>query len=173
MNIKLITLTCALLIPALGWSATTPLKFKNIEGWRVESVESDANLRKIFEGSQYLFFTADESAEERPIVKVRELGDATKLKASDKESWRAILFPENGETRIVTQQTLLKGKPARYLAEFQTDTGTATMLHSIVLATVVNGKIQILTYEQRRDVYMKNIASIKKLFQSVIVQSER
>lgn len=167
-----------LFFTVMGWvniaSAATPLEFGNTKGWRVEEVAKDPTLAALFAGSDYVFFVEDQSAEERPIIRVRELKDATDLKTSSASSWQKAIFADKSRSQIVTAQKVFKkGGEFKYVAEFQTDMGTESMLYSVVLAAVVNGKIQILTYEQRREAYQKNIASIKTLFENLTLQKVR
>ncbi len=157
--------------PAL---ASTPLKFSGMKGWRVSAVEKDPVLKAVFGDSEYVILVSDKNAEEMPSIRVRNLGDGAGLTKSQAKSWASIIFANQSQKPILTSEHIFKKRGQfNYMAEFQTDVGTEDMLRSIVLGTIVDGKLYILIYEQHRETYQKNLASVKKLFQDVVLTTAK
>ncbi len=148
------------------------VKLANIEGWKAIDVKTDKALASIFSGSEQILLVTAKDAETAPIVSVRTLGPAPKnLKTVT--DWNKAVFADSTESRVVTAQRLITKKGQRqYIAEFQTDIGTETMLHSVLLATDVGGKLRILIYEQRRDSYRESLPLVRKLFQNVTLAGD-
>ena len=65
----------------------------------------------------------------------------------------------------------VKGQ-TRYIIEFQTDSGTESMLQTAVMGVVVNGELQKFLYEYPQIVYRTEIAEIRALYSSVDLKTE-
>ncbi len=168
---SIILLAALITAPAL---ASTPLKFSGIKGWRVSVVEKDPVLKAVFSDSEYVILVTDKNAEEMPSIRVRNLGDGAGLDQAAPKSWASIIFANQISKPILTSERVFKKQGQyNYMAEFQTDTGAEDLLRSIVLGTIVDGKLYILIYEQHRETYIKNLAAIKRLFQGVQVTAEK
>ena len=158
--------------PAMA--GTTPIKFSGLQGWRVSAIEADPVLKAHFGDSEYVILVSDKNAEELPAVRVRNLGDGSGLNKAAAKSWSSAIFAGSSQKTILTSERVFKKQGQfNYIAEFQTAVGTEEMLRSIVLGTVVDGKLYTLVYDQHREIYHKNLASVKKLFHDVILTTEK
>lgn len=150
------------------------LKFSEMKGWRTVDVEKDAFLQAMFQDTQYLILVENPQAEEKPTLRVVPMGDAARLDRAKAESWSRVLVNNKQLSQTISAQRVVKaGETHRYFAEFKSHTGTGSPLYSIVLGVVVNGQVYGVYYDQRQGVYEKNIESIKKLLQTIRIESAK
>jgi hypothetical protein len=95
----------------------------------------------------------------QPGTPTAALGDKT-------DGWKDAIFKKTQASKfsMINQRTrrLSTGK-WRYFAEYQSDTGTSTMLNSFLMAQELNGEIHIFLYEGHSKTYKENIAAVRTL----------
>lgn len=168
---KKMLIYCALLVvSALAQAADSTIKLSGIEGWKTIDVKTDKAFSAIFEGSEQILLV-DKNSTVAPVVRVRTLSETPSSPLNSVTAWNKFIFKTKSPTlEIITSQKILKS--GYYLVAFQTDVGTQNMLHSVLLAANLGGKIRILIYEQRRDAYLESLPLVSQLFQNVKISVE-
>jgi len=143
------------------------------EGWIFESVKPDTFLH-FFTGGASAVMSKRVTNPERgaPSVRIYTIQtDVSKLNDS-KEVWRAALIQTKKKMLIMNERFITVKGQTRYIIEYQTDSGTESMLQSAVMGVVVNGELQKFLYEYPQIVYRTEIAEIRTLYSSVDLKTE-
>ena len=165
------------LIPILIFTANvygSPVKLSNIEkGWTVHTVVPGTEDAKISGNSDAIINFNETANGTLATVYVFELPTPANLKlGEDTEPWHGILFGKAAKTKVsvVSERTYNVNGQWRYIIEFQPDTGT--MLNSIAMATLIDGKLHVMSLEQNRTLFNQLASSVRKLMKNVEIAPE-
>lgn len=157
-----------ILLSIFGLSANASLKLDN--------VSSDWTVHMVKPGSKDAAFTANADA----VINYHEIdhspeasmfvhtfpAPAQKL-GNDVEAWHRVVFNLPGRNKpIPVHEGVIKvGDEYRYIIHFQLNNGS--MLNTVAMATIVNGKLVVFAIEQHRNLIAPMLKSITKLYKTV------
>lgn len=149
------------------------VKIENTGAWTFEKFENGGLESRVFEAEGALTRPTKDTDLPKPVIYLRTLDAAEFAGSANKAEWRGHILNSPSNRQIVLSENIFK-KNGRfhYMAEYQTDTGTENMLHSALLATVIDGRIQVLVFDARRAVYMKQKGAILDLFKSISISEK-
>lgn len=158
----------AILLISLSTSAHAALKAQ-ADGWEFGNIPPDSFMARIL-GPQTKSVMVKIVApdQEGPNIRIIDvLGDASKLN-SNVESWRQVILVNlQSKPAILNERVVTINGQQRYFVEFQTDSGSESMLQTAVMAFVMNGKIYKMLYENRQAIYRFEIVDVRKVFETV------
>ena len=166
---KLILIT-ALLFTAHAQAA---LRLDNVRDWKVTEVTDGSPEAKLFAGAELLLSHSDtkNSTGMTVVVHAEQLNGEAPTKNA--ESWRKLVLKKVANQHFVlNERAFKKDGQWRYVVEYQTDTGSETMLSSIVLATVVKGELHLFSYENHPKTYQAQIGAVRSLFRDISIRGK-
>ncbi|NJL24422.1 MAG: hypothetical protein HC902_04135 [Calothrix sp. SM1_5_4] len=84
------------------------------------------------------------------------------------EAWKKLLFTDKaGAIDFTSTRLEQKGGQNRFIAEYKSDNGTDAKLHSAILATVINGHVYVMIYDQKPDIFLQNIPVVRRLYRDI------
>jgi hypothetical protein len=171
---KTIAFSLALLLFSVASPAHAALKAQ-AQGWGYQTVDAGSLMSYMLgQDTKAMLVKIPSSPEQQtPAIRIMDVkGDASKL-AGDIEAWRGVILNKLvSKPAIINERILTIHGQQRYYIEFQTDTGTESMLQTSVMAFVMNGKIYKLLYENRQAIYRTEIVDVRKAFEAVKLSVE-
>lgn len=159
----------ALLIIFFGAGSSHALELSSADGWSYYPFKNSDSLLREFAGNADAILIPKSPSQDRPLVQLYVRERPSRPLDRTAESWRSEVFKSDPDShRFVREQVILVKGVWRYLAELTTDTtGTGVLIHSSLMATIVDGRLHVLLFEAREEAYKANRASVIKLFNSV------
>src|SRR5688500_13190295 len=134
---------------AFSTSHASPLRVTGLsEGWKYQTIPVDSPVSAFTDGAHGVLSFGQSETGPLASVLVHEIAIPDKLTlGKDPAAWKKAIF----EAKALSKNILPAGRTVnvkgqwRYLIEFQSDGNS--MLNTAILATVVDGKIHMSTYE--------------------------
>ncbi|MBX3021571.1 MAG: hypothetical protein KF799_07830 [Bdellovibrionales bacterium] len=160
----------ALLLAQTKAFATLDFEIKNVTGWKVAEISDRDPVKKLSGGAEATIVREDAATDLTINIFVHTLKSSNDVKptGTDLVHWRKALFGDR-LPKGQRESIIRKDGVDRYIVEFQSDSGTATMLHSLVMVTTINGKLYAFSYENERGDYLKQAEEIKELLRALVL----
>jgi hypothetical protein len=167
---KKLILTTALLFAAHAQAA---IHVGNTRDWKVTEVAAGSPEAKLFADAELLLSHA--STKDSVGMTVVVHSEPLKVEAPTKnaEAWRKLVLAKVANQHFVlNERAFKKDGQWRYIVEYQTDTGSETMLSSIVLATAIKGELHLFSYENHPKTYQAQIGAVRSLFRDISISGK-
>lgn len=146
--------------------AALPLDVKNLKGWTLQEIPSDDIAKQLTSGAAAtLVRPVDGGMTVNINVHIEAENEVLKKAGENLKAWRKAIFATEGmppKISIQKEAVVKKDGGIRYLVEYQSNTGSETMLNSVLMITVFKGKTYLFIYEGERSIYLKNAPEVKK-----------
>lgn len=146
--------------------AALPIEVKNLKDWTLQEIPKDDPAKELAAGAAATLVRSIEGGMTVNInLHIDAENEALKKAGSNLKAWHKTIFETDGappKMSIQNEAVIKKDGGIRYLVEYQANTGTANMLNSVLMITVLKGKTYIFIYEGERSIYLKNAPEVKK-----------
>lgn len=139
----------------------------DFKGWSYEETAKDPALKEFAGGAKGILSPEDQQLENPVTVLVYEIEQKSKLALGPNvKPWREILYKGqfNPKKTAIKDRTYEKDGQLHYFAEISSDVSEPNMMPSVVLGKVIGNKTYLFIFENRRDVYQKNIKDVLQLY---------
>ncbi len=159
------------LILAAGFSAQAfDLKVENTGPWKLNVLEKRSVFLGAAEATLILPRLEDEFS---PTVTIEKLPMAAAPESKDEWNHLIFLNAPKGKFVVMNERAFKTGTIDRYVVEFRSDIGADSMLHSIVMATSINGEIYAFSFQNFPKTFSDNVQAIRNLFRTMDVSINR
>jgi hypothetical protein len=140
----------------------------HLNGWKYQDTAGSEMMRDFSGGANGLLSLETSSDASPPTVLVYEVPDRYLGKDLDTsiEAWRLATFRGKLDMKKTTikDQVYQKNGKTQYFAEVSSDIDRPNMMPSVVLGKQIDKKVYVFIYENRRNIYQRNIGDVLKLF---------
>lgn len=165
---KKLILISALLFTAHAQAA---LEVGNVQNWKVSQVAAGSSEAKLFANAELLLSSSKDGVGMTVVVHAEDVKGEAPTK--NPEAWRKLVLQNvTNQHFVLNEHAFKKDGQWRYLIEYQTDTGSETMLSSIVLATVIKGQMHMFSYENHPKTYQAQIGAVRSLLRGISISDK-
>lgn len=171
---KLLLWTTLCIFSSSAAFAALPVQVAGVPGWDFKQIADGDPASRILGGAGAVLIQTGSESEVPVNIAIYDLTEKAAVKAGEVRplEWRKAVFAGLPKAPSVIHEAVIKKEGSiRYLVEYQSDTGTETMLNSILMVTLLNGKVYGFSYENARPIYQKHIAEIRKALRELKVSA--
>ena len=170
MTTSIRALILGLILSTSFFANAFDLKLENLGPWKLTVIEK----KSVYLGNAEATLTLPRLDNDfSPTVLIEKLPMAAAPES--REEWHHLIFlnANKGKFVVMNERAFKTGTIDRYVVEFRSDIGADSMLHSIVMATSINGEIYAFHFQNFPKTFGDHVRAIRQLFRTMEVSISR